>query len=58
MIQDILALLTVSGAIIYMVWGIYKVVKPSKNEQNIFCGGCYASGCAVKSIKQNANRHK
>lgn len=58
MIQDILALLTVSGAIIYMVWGIYKAVKPNKNEQNTFCGGCYASGCAVKSIKQNANSHK
>jgi len=58
MFQDILALLTVAGAIIYMIWGVYKAVKPNKNRQNTFCAGCPASGCAVKSAKQNTNCHK
>ncbi|MDY0201769.1 MAG: hypothetical protein WC951_07330 [Bacteroidales bacterium] len=57
MFQDILALLTVAGAIVYMVWGVYKTVAPNKNQQNSMCNGCYAAGCSVKTVKQKSNEY-
>jgi hypothetical protein len=54
MFQDILALLTVTGAIIYMVWGIYKVLTPSKNQHTSLCSGCTSNGCSVSTIKQKS----
>jgi hypothetical protein len=58
MIQEVLALITVAGAIVYMVWGIYRAVKPDKNQQNTFCSGCSAGGCTPKVIKQKAKNYQ
>ncbi len=57
MIQEVLALLTVAGAIIYMIWGIYRAVTPNKNEQNTLCGGCSSGGCTPKTLKQKAKNY-
>ena len=56
MFQEVLALLTVAGAIVYLIWGVYRTVTPSKDKQSTMCGGCYAANCSVKTIKQQANK--
>lgn len=53
MVQDILVFTTITGAVIYMIWGIYKSVAPVKESGSNFCGGCSPSGCDSKSLKKN-----
>lgn len=51
MIQEILALTIVFGAIAYLAWSLYRVFVPGKEGAKSMCSGCPASQqgeCAVK----------
>ena len=52
MVQDILVYITITAAISYMFWGLYKSFTPNKDGQNTVCGGCSTSGCDTKSFKK------
>ena len=49
MFQDVLALSIVFAAIIYLIYSVYKIVRPIKTTNQPICGGCSASGCGSKS---------
>lgn len=51
MFQDILALLTVAGAVFYTIRGLYRAVTVRPDEPNNFCSGCTVGSCPIKSEK-------
>lgn len=53
MVQEILALVTVFGAVAYLFWSIYKIITASKDEENSLCGGCSSGACNTKNLKNN-----
>lgn len=55
MVQEILALMTVFGAVAYLFWSIYKIIMASKKNENTLCSGCSSGGCSSKQLKNNVN---
>lgn len=53
MLQEVLALAAVFGALTYLFWNLFRIVVPSKNKPKSYCSSCPASakgGCSAKII--------
>lgn len=45
MIQEILVILSITGAVVYIIWSIFRVVQQSRIESETYCNGCSLEGC-------------
>jgi hypothetical protein len=57
MFQEILALIIVASAVIYLFWSIYRSITPSKDKRNTICGGCSSGGCEVKEFNKTVHQN-
>ena len=59
MIQDVLAIIIVSGTVLYVVWHIYKIYISKNRKQDQSCMGCPSgSACHLKELKSTIEKKK